>query len=311
MSTGSGFARRLRQLDAYPKVNEDFFTRTLSGGVITIAASLCMLVLFLSETIEYTTVRVVNELSVDRSRGEQMQINVDLTLHHLGCSYISIDVMDVSGETHLHVDEHEILKQRIDLAGRPVEEPPEREEVGPEVLGGEDANGMHSSISEMCLSCYGAEAFPGQCCNTCEQVRDAYRKKGWAISPTSDVEQCKTDQYAKDLETQRNEGCHVVSAPSASKRTFGIPRRPCADAPHARPGLRCGVRARLTAQTTLPPAPYRSSRPFPSIRSLLRRHAARATAGEQGGREFPHRPGPFLPAGTRSHARPDSVRRQP
>ena len=42
-------ARRLKALDAYPKVNEDFFTRTFSGGVITVLASLAMGLLFLSE----------------------------------------------------------------------------------------------------------------------------------------------------------------------------------------------------------------------------------------------------------------------
>ena len=44
-----GFLNKLKSLDAYPKVNEDFFQRTLSGGVITIASSLIMVALFLSE----------------------------------------------------------------------------------------------------------------------------------------------------------------------------------------------------------------------------------------------------------------------
>lgn len=40
---------KLRNLDAYPKINEDFYSRTLSGGVITIASSIFMLLLFISE----------------------------------------------------------------------------------------------------------------------------------------------------------------------------------------------------------------------------------------------------------------------
>ena len=39
----------LKKLDAFPKVNEDFYQRTLSGGIITIGSSLLMLALFLSE----------------------------------------------------------------------------------------------------------------------------------------------------------------------------------------------------------------------------------------------------------------------
>ncbi|CAK9178957.1 unnamed protein product [Ilex paraguariensis] len=40
---------KLRNLDAYPKINEDFFSRTLSGGVITLVSSIVMLLLFFSE----------------------------------------------------------------------------------------------------------------------------------------------------------------------------------------------------------------------------------------------------------------------
>lgn len=40
---------KLRNLDAYPKINEDFYSRTLSGGLITIVSSILMLLLFFSE----------------------------------------------------------------------------------------------------------------------------------------------------------------------------------------------------------------------------------------------------------------------
>lgn len=40
---------KLKALDAYPKINEDFFTKTMSGGVITIVSSVVMVLLFLSE----------------------------------------------------------------------------------------------------------------------------------------------------------------------------------------------------------------------------------------------------------------------
>jgi hypothetical protein len=44
-----GLLSKLRNLDAYPKVNEDFYSRTLSGGIITLASSVVMLLLFVSE----------------------------------------------------------------------------------------------------------------------------------------------------------------------------------------------------------------------------------------------------------------------
>ena len=45
-----GFLQKLKGLDAYPKVNEDFYKRTLSGGVVTLLSALVMLLLFISET---------------------------------------------------------------------------------------------------------------------------------------------------------------------------------------------------------------------------------------------------------------------
>lgn len=48
---------KLRNLDAYPKINEDFYSRTLSGGVITLASSIFMLLLFISELSLYSLPR--------------------------------------------------------------------------------------------------------------------------------------------------------------------------------------------------------------------------------------------------------------
>lgn len=40
-----------------------------------------------------------------------------------------------------------------------------------------------------CGSCYGAEKEPGQCCNTCQEVQEAYRSKGWAFGGADAIEQ--------------------------------------------------------------------------------------------------------------------------
>uniref|UniRef100_A0A2I3HZU3 Endoplasmic reticulum-Golgi intermediate compartment protein n=1 Tax=Nomascus leucogenys TaxID=61853 RepID=A0A2I3HZU3_NOMLE len=38
--------------------------------------------------------------------------------------------------------------------------------------------------------CYGAEAEDIKCCNTCEDVREAYRRRGWAFKNPDTIEQC-------------------------------------------------------------------------------------------------------------------------
>ena len=47
-----GWASKLKHIDAFPKVNEDFYQRTLSGGIITVGSTLLMIGLFLSELSE-------------------------------------------------------------------------------------------------------------------------------------------------------------------------------------------------------------------------------------------------------------------
>jgi len=46
-----------------------------------------------------------------------------------------------------------------------------------------------------CESCYGAETPEKRCCNTCEDVRESYRKKGWALSDVDDIKQVLMDSF--------------------------------------------------------------------------------------------------------------------
>jgi 7-cyano-7-deazaguanine synthase in queuosine biosynthesis len=40
-----------------------------------------------------------------------------------------------------------------------------------------------------CGDCYGGEKPPSGCCNTCEEVRDAYMRKGWSFTNADNIEQ--------------------------------------------------------------------------------------------------------------------------
>ncbi|RLN42903.1 serologically defined breast cancer antigen NY-BR-84 [Panicum miliaceum] len=111
---------KLRNLDAYPKVNEDFYSRTLSGGLITILSSLAILLLFFSEIRLYLYSATESKLTVDTSRGERLHINFDVTFPALPCSLVAVDTMDVSGEQHYDI-KHDIIKKRIDHLGNVIE----------------------------------------------------------------------------------------------------------------------------------------------------------------------------------------------
>lgn len=58
-----------------------------------------------------------------------------------------------------------------------------------------------------CGSCYGAETHHLKCCNTCEEVQEAYRLKGWAVKDLGLIEQCAGQ--AEEMKAIFNEGCQI------------------------------------------------------------------------------------------------------
>ena len=48
-----------------------------------------------------------------------------------------------------------------------------------------------------------------RCCNTCEDVREAYRQKGWAFTNAGEIEQCAREGFTEKIKEQSNEGCRV------------------------------------------------------------------------------------------------------
>ncbi|KAF8398095.1 hypothetical protein HHK36_017021 [Tetracentron sinense] len=176
---------RLRNIDAYPKINEDFYSRTLSGGLITLFSSIVMLFLFFSELsfvqfnsamfallgksgVRLLTVSLLiilftcglflhavteTKLVVDNSRGGNLRVNFDVTFPALACSLLSVDAMDISGEQHYDIVclRHDIMKKRIDHLGNVIESKADG-------IGAPKRHGGRLDHNETyCGSCYGAE----------------------------------------------------------------------------------------------------------------------------------------------------------
>ncbi|KAF8683949.1 hypothetical protein HU200_044898 [Digitaria exilis] len=199
---------KLRNLDAYPKVNEDFYSRTLSGGLITILSSLAILLLFFSEIRLYLYSATESKLTVDTSRGERLHINFDITFPALPCTLVAVDTMDVSGEQHYDI-KHDVTKTRIDNLGNSIESRKDR--VGaPKIERPLQKHGGRLEHNEVyCGSCYGSEETDDQCCNSCDDVRDAYQKKGWAITNVELIDQCKREGFVQRYRDERGEGCNI------------------------------------------------------------------------------------------------------
>ncbi|XP_057308696.1 endoplasmic reticulum-Golgi intermediate compartment protein 3-like isoform X2 [Hydractinia symbiolongicarpus] len=208
-------ASRLKQFDAYPKTLEDFRVKTFGGALVTGISSFIMFILFISEFNYYLTTEVHPELFVDTTRHQKLRINIDVFFPKLGCAYLSIDAMDVSGEQQSDL-EHNIFKKRFDEHGKPIETVAKKEELGDKSA--EALKALNATEDpNKCESCYGAETTEHPCCNTCEEVRTAYRKKGWAFRDPDSIDQCKREHWKDSFQEQMNEGCQVYGYIEVSK----------------------------------------------------------------------------------------------
>ncbi|XP_068661423.1 uncharacterized protein [Aristolochia californica] len=207
---------KLRNLDAYPKVNEDFYSRTLSGGLITVLSSIVMLFLFISEFRLYLNAATETKLTVDTSRGDHLRVNFDITFPALACSLLSVDTMDISGEQHYDI-RHDIVKKRLDHLGNIIES--RADGIGaPKIDKPLQRHGGRLDHNETyCGSCFGAEASDDHCCNSCEDVRDAYRKKGWGLTNPDMIDQCKREGFIQKIKEEAGEGCNVHGFLEVSK----------------------------------------------------------------------------------------------
>lgn len=237
MMAGSGNGtiwHSLKRFDAYPKTMESFKIKTLHGAIVTLISSLVMISLFLSELSFYLTLEIRQELFVDtsRSHGEKLRINLNITFPKWPCAYLSVDAMDVSGEHQFDLD-HSLFKTRLDADSNPMisADAKVETELGEgklnvtDILDNEDdinkdEETMKTEEKEensKCGSCYGAESETIPCCNTCDQVREAYRKKGWGIDDPDNIEQCANEGWKTNFLSQAKEGCNIQGYISVSK----------------------------------------------------------------------------------------------
>jgi hypothetical protein len=180
---------------------------------------------------------------------QRMRITFDVTFPSLPCAAVSVDSQDASGTASLDVL-HNVFKRRLTAAGSPVGEAEhtgdgtpggrpggtlkspaellrEREKaaaagrpVGPTASpaaapdaalegAAERARAAAAPGTAACGSCYGAGA-EGECCGTCESVREGYRRRGWQFNMRG-VAQCEKEGFYGDVSAQlaAGEGCNL------------------------------------------------------------------------------------------------------
>lgn len=175
-----------------------------------------MTFLVLSELNAYLTPQLQEELFVDTTRSHKLKINLDIVVPTISCDYLSLDAMDSTGEQHLHI-EHNIFKRRLTLQGDAIEEP-KKEDIQSSTSAKKLNETIQTSSTEkskekeapVCGSCYGAGHNDTHCCQTCQDVIDAYRDKKWNPNPDS-FEQCKNEKNLEGEFAKKafDEGCNI------------------------------------------------------------------------------------------------------
>jgi endoplasmic reticulum-Golgi intermediate compartment protein 3 len=104
---------------------------------------------------------------------------------------------------------HDIKKQRLGPGGAPVGDAQDHNVHQTRRPSTPSAAGAGGNGTVACGSCYGAESDTFKCCNTCQQVQQAYQAKGWVMTNLASVVQCKDDDYLAAITQQEGEGCHM------------------------------------------------------------------------------------------------------
>ncbi|KAG9295719.1 hypothetical protein G9A89_001736 [Geosiphon pyriformis] len=223
MPKHGSFLSRFQSLDAYAKTLEDFRVRTYYGATLTIISACLIAVLLLSEYADYKRPEIKGQLVVDKSRKEQLTININVTFLKVPCYLLSVDVLDSAGEVHNDDLAHDIYKTRLDPDGNQVHIEKAKElgdatkDFHKLVNNTDTGNSTDLALKPYCGSCYGGEEPESGCCNTCEEVREAYVKKGWSFTTADQIEQCIKEGWIEKLKSQSKEGCNLAGSVRVNK----------------------------------------------------------------------------------------------
>jgi len=200
---------QLERFDVFSRTDAEHRVQTRAGATISLVALFVMFFLFVSELWIFLSDEIQPDLGVDTSLQDKIQINFDIVFPSLACTLISVNAMDKTGDHQLNIH-HSVSTTRLTKDGKPVEgAETEREIIGEDKFIANVDLKEHFNQTSKCGDCYGAETELNQCCNTCAEVKEAYRRKGWAFSDTLKVKQCVAEGYLQNIDQQIQEGCRV------------------------------------------------------------------------------------------------------
>lgn len=213
----------IKKLDfMFPKVDSEYTIRTDTGGAASLVAFCIIGVLVMSEVVAWKSGNSVTSehIRVDTSLGQKMRVNLNVTFPSLACEDLHVDVMDVAGDSQLNVEES-MEKRRLNMRGLPIGKAELVESNLNQELDKKKTEILSADVPEgYCGPCFGAGDENVTCCNTCDELIEAYTKKRWRtdiIVTTS--EQCIREgrDHAEPKRMKKGEGCNLSGSMTLSR----------------------------------------------------------------------------------------------
>ena len=90
--------KAVKELDVFPKVQDDYQKPTARGGTLSIITLLAIFFLVVSEFSYYRSTEIKYEYSVDTDMDSKLLLTVDMTVA-MSCDYLGADIIDLAGES--------------------------------------------------------------------------------------------------------------------------------------------------------------------------------------------------------------------
>jgi thiol-disulfide isomerase/thioredoxin len=107
---------RFKDYDFYRRIPRDLTEASTHGSILSVCASLFMMVLFVAELWAYITQSAETHVIIDPQTSSLLRINFNISIMDLPCEYAVIDVIDVLGSRKDNITKN-INKWKIDAQG--------------------------------------------------------------------------------------------------------------------------------------------------------------------------------------------------
>ncbi|GAM25114.1 hypothetical protein SAMD00019534_082890 [Acytostelium subglobosum LB1] len=199
-SSNNNWVETIKLFDFYPKLDESVpLQKTVYGGMATTICLIFTFFLLCSEMYYYTFPIRNHSLRVDITRGNRLQINLDIHFPSLVCSDINVESVDGIDGRPIKDAAFQLVRERLDKHGviiDPSNPPPGFFACVPCQL----PAGKYSVISAQ------------RCCNDCDSLRSFYRNNKVPQHIADLAPQCLIREPEHD-----DEGCRIYGTLSVQK----------------------------------------------------------------------------------------------